>query len=97
MKNIQIEKVILWSKGEEVKIEKIDFATGKLNIIYGASQTGKSAIIPIIDYCLCSTENKIPVGVIRNKCSWFGIKLKIDDSEIIIARENRDKAAREAI
>lgn len=95
MKNIQIEKVILWSKGEDVKVEQIDFVTGKLNIIYGASQTGKSAIIPIIDYCLCSTENKIPVGVIRNKCSWFGIKLKIDDSEIIIARENRDKAARE--
>ena len=53
---------------ENTKRRIITFETGKLNIIYGASQTGKSAIIPIIDYCLCSKTNRIPAGTIRENC-----------------------------
>ena len=91
MENVQIKEIILWSKDDEPKIKIIKFKTGMLNIIHGASQTGKSALIPIIDYCLCSSENKIPIGIIRDNCSWFGIKLQADDKEILIVRENNDK------
>ena len=63
MTNIQLKEVAIYSlDGSKRRI--ITFETGKLNIIYGASQTGKSAIIPIIDYCLCSTTNRIPAGTI---------------------------------
>ena len=55
-KNIQLKEVAIYSL-DGTKRRIITFETGKLNIIYGASQTGKSAIIPIIDYCLCSTTN----------------------------------------
>ena len=34
----------------------------------GASKTGKSAVIPIIDYCLASGKCSIPVGTIRRAC-----------------------------
>lgn len=89
MPNIQILEIILYPKEpENKKIKKkiVKFKTGALNIVYGASQTGKSAIIPIIDYCLGAKDNKIPVGVIRNNCQGFGLKLKVDDKELFLAR-----------
>lgn len=64
----------------------ITFEIGKLNIIYGASQTGKSAIIPIIDYCLCSTTNRIPAGTIRESCSAFAISLYLGNQYLLIKR-----------
>ena len=92
--NIQLNKIIIWSKKQPIEKKEIDLSLGKLNIIHGASQTGKSAIISIIDYCLCSSKYSIPVGIIREKASWFGVVLNVDDKEILIARENKSKAAK---
>ena len=88
MKNIQIKEVILYSKDEIPKKQIVEFKTGALNVVHGISQTGKSALIPIIDYCLCSNTNRIPVGVIRNKCSAFALKLKVDNEDLLIYRKN---------
>ena len=49
MKNIQIENIVIWPKNPKLEPKILSFAKGKINIIYGLSQTGKSAIIPIID------------------------------------------------
>ncbi len=46
----QILKLIVWPKFRELSPQEIKFKLGKLNVITGASRTGKSAIIPIIDY-----------------------------------------------
>ena len=51
-----IDSIILWPKRDEFSYRRLPFADGKINIITGASRTGKSAIIPIIDYCLCSNK-----------------------------------------
>ena len=83
MKNIQIENIVIWAKNPSLEPKILSFAKGKINIIYGLSQTGKSAIIPIIDYCLGSTQNKIPVGHIRDYSAWFGIVLNITFSSIL--------------
>ena len=58
-----------------------------VNIITGASKTGKSAVIPIIDYCLGSGKCAIPVGVIRDACSWFGVVIHTVEGEKLIARK----------
>lgn len=92
--NIQLNKIILWSKKYSDVKKEIVFSPGKLNIIHGASQTGKSAIISIIDYCLCSSKYSIPVGIIRDKVSWFGILLIVDDKKLFIARENKSRASK---
>ena len=85
MTNIQLKEVAIYSlDGSKRRI--ITFETGKLNIIYGASQTGKSAIIPIIDYCLCSKTNRIPAGTIRENCSAFAISLFLGDQYLLIKR-----------
>lgn len=85
MTNIQLKEVAIYSlNGSKKRI--ITFEIGKLNIIYGASQTGKSAIIPIIDYCLCSTTNRIPAGTIRESCSAFAISLYLGNQYLLIKR-----------
>ena len=57
-----------------------------MNIITGKSRTGKSAIIEIVDYCLGRSEFNVPDGVIRKTVRWYAIKLKVDNSEVFIAK-----------
>jgi hypothetical protein len=82
----QIKKVILWPK-RDFEPRVVAFKTGVVNVISGASKTGKSAVIPIIDYCLGSTSCTIPVGVIRNECSWFGVLVETLDGDKLFARK----------
>nr|WP_312579315.1 DUF3732 domain-containing protein [Sedimentibacter sp.] len=84
--DFQIRKLILWPKKQEYNFKEIEFKLNQINIITGASRTGKSAIIPIIDYCLGSGSCYIPVKTIRDTCSWFGILISSNDKEILIAR-----------
>jgi hypothetical protein len=87
----QILKLILWSKaGHEPRV--LEFEPGMVNVISGASKTGKSAVIPIIDYCLASGKCSIPVGTIRNACSWFGIIVDTMDGQKLLARREPGEA-----
>lgn len=72
-------------------MREIAFKTGAVNIITGASKTGKSALIQIIDYCLGRSSYLIPAGKIRNTVVWYAIKLLTDSSEVIIARPAPEK------
>ena len=84
--NFHIDSVLLWPKKEGFTYRRVQFLPNKINIITGASRTGKSAIIPIIDYCLGATKCTIPVDTIRNACSWFGVLFSLDDEEILLCR-----------
>ncbi|MEK4350844.1 DUF3732 domain-containing protein [Paenibacillus sp. FSL R5-0475] len=83
----QILKLIIWPKSEGFAPQIIPFALGKVNVITGASRTGKSAIIPIIDYCLASSDCFIPIDTIRDYVSWYGVVIKTDNEQILIARK----------
>jgi hypothetical protein len=65
----------------------LKFELGKVNVISGASRTGKSAVVPIIDYCLGSSTCSIPVNTIRKYCEWFGIVIATDQGEKLLARK----------
>lgn len=81
----QLRKLILWSrKHNSPRI--VDFQAGVVNVISGASKTGKSAVVPIIDYCLGSDRCSVPVGVIRENCSWFGILIDTIEGQKLLAR-----------
>lgn len=82
---LQIRKLILWPKNGGAYRE-LEFEPGKVNIISGSSKAGKSAVIPIIDYCLGSERCAIPVGTIRKTCEWFGILIDTDEGQKLIAR-----------
>ena len=87
----QIEKIVLWPKKVGCSYKTIDFCCNKINVITGASRTGKSAIIPIIDYCLCDGNCQIPVNTIRDACSWFGVVVKLAEKRILLARREPEQ------
>ncbi len=82
----QIKQVVLWPKDRNLARREVHFAPGMVNVITGASQTGKSAIVPIIDYCLGSGRCAIPVNIIRNNTAWFGVLLETPRGELLLAR-----------
>jgi Protein of unknown function (DUF3732). len=83
----QIRGIILWPRNKKFKPRTIRFELGKVNVISGASRTGKSAVIPIIDYCLGSNSCSIPVNTIRRYCEWFGIVVATEQGEKLLARK----------
>ncbi|HAS4936949.1 TPA: DUF3732 domain-containing protein [Vibrio cholerae] len=84
----QIEKVVLWSKEAKHKPRVIEFALNKVNLITGSSKSGKSSLIPIIDYCLGSSKCSIPVNTIRDTTAWYGVQIKTKHSRLLIARRD---------
>lgn len=82
----QIIKLILWPKNG-LRFREVKFTPGIVNVISGSSKAGKSAVIPIIDYCLASEKCAIPVGTIRNTCAWFGLLVDTDEGLKLFARE----------
>lgn len=84
---IQIKNLIIWPKDKQFTPQQINFKIGKLNVITGLSRTGKSAIIPIIDYCLASSDCFIPIDTIRDHACWYGITIVTDSEQILIARQ----------
>ncbi|QUL53369.1 DUF3732 domain-containing protein [Paenibacillus tritici] len=81
----RIESIILLNDKDEKRF--VDFNDG-VNIITGESKTGKSALVEIIDYCLCSSRSTIPKGKITDFATLFSLILIIDNERYIIARKS---------
>lgn len=82
----QIRAILLWPRNPNFKPRRLRFSLGKVNVISGASRTGKSAVIPIIDYCLGSSTCSIPVNTIRKHCEWFGVIVATAQGDKLLAR-----------
>lgn len=83
---LQIREIVLWPRNAEFKPRRLPFELGKVNVISGASRTGKSAVIPIIDYCLGAGTCTIPVNTIRKHCEWFGVVVATAQGDKLLAR-----------
>ena len=83
---LQLREIVLWSRNAEFKPRRIPFELGTVNVISGASRTGKSAVIPIIDYCLGAGTCTIPVNTIRKQCEWFGVVVATAQGDKLLAR-----------
>lgn len=86
--SFQIKDIVLYRHNGEMR--RIELALGQLNIVTGASQTGKTALMEVLEYCFGSSECNIPVGIIRKTIAWVGVKLIFPTSEIFIARRLPD-------
>lgn len=84
--HLQLKSLVLWPRNEKLEPRIVSFLQDKANVITGASKTGKSAVIPIIDYCLGSERCAVPVTTIRDACSWFGIVVATSEGEKLLAR-----------
>ncbi len=82
---LQIRSISIYShKGER---RDVNFKLGTLNIVTGASKTGKSALLDIVEYCWGRTECTIPEGKIRSTVSWFAVHFDNSGEGILIARK----------
>lgn len=90
---LQILQLIIWPKVAIHGPRVIPFKKGRVNVITGGSRTGKSAIIPIIDYCLASSECQIPIDTIRDHSAWYGILVETDQGQMLIARKGPEGRA----
>src|ERR1043166_7805131 len=86
--SLQISKLILYSRKDQIR--ELKFRTSGLNVLTGASKTGKSAIIDIIDYCTGRSECNVADGVIRRYVGWYAILFQLNGSQIFVARRNPD-------
>ena len=82
----QLLKLVVWPKDSKFSPRTIDFRPGVLNVITGESRTGKSAIIPIIDYCLAASDCLIPIDTIRDYASWYGVVFQTETEDVLLAR-----------
>ena len=82
--SFQISDIVLYGFNRKMRV--LSFKPGHLNIITGASKTGKTALIEIMDYCLGSSECRIPAGIIRQAVEWVGIRLQVTEGQVFIAR-----------
>lgn len=83
----RINKIKLWFKNDsEPRILK--FENNKVNVITGGSGTGKTSILSIIDYCLLSTNARIPETAINENVIWYGIDFNINDKNFSIVRKH---------
>jgi Protein of unknown function (DUF3732) len=81
---MQILKISLYGKNGERR--DVDLELGKVNIITGASQRGKTSLIHIVEYCLGASECAVAEGYIRQTVDWYSILLQFPDCQVFIAR-----------
>src|SRR3982074_3750278 len=90
--SIQLRAIAIYSHDGQVRT--VPFQLGGLNIVTGASKTGKSALLDIVDYCWGRAECTVAEGEIRRKVSWFDLHLDNSGEGILIARRNPGPAGR---
>lgn len=84
--NFFIKHIVLWLKDGSVRT--LDFHPNKVNVITGASNTGKSAILSIIDYCFLASSSDIPEEKINERVDWYGMVFGIGNKVATVARES---------
>lgn len=82
--SFQILDIVLFS--HDGRSRPLSLHTDSVSIITGASKTGKSALIDIVDYCFGSDECSVPEGPIRRRVAWFGLRLRLGAGQAFIAR-----------
>ena len=89
---LQIRSISIYSHDGQRR--DVNFRLGAFNIVTGASKTGKSALLDIVDYCWGRDECTVPEGEIRKSVSWFVVHFDNDGEGVLIARKNPGPAGR---
>jgi hypothetical protein len=84
---LNIRELIIWPAEPSLHPVAVSFEAGKINVITGWSETGKSSILGIVDYCLGSGRCAIPVGPIRDRVAWYGLRIETSIGLMRIARK----------
>jgi len=89
---LQIRSISIYSREGERR--DVKFKLGAFNIVTGASKTGKSALLDIVDYCWGRNECTVAEGEIRKSVSWFSTYFDHNGEGVLLARKNPGPAGR---
>lgn len=81
---MQLLAIILYHA--DGRTRRLDFEPGRLNVVTGESQTGKSALLTIVEYCLGRSTMLVPVGPISNTVVWYGALWQLEHGRAFVAR-----------
>ena len=86
--SMQIKTILLYSSNPDfaTKPRELHFKLGEVNIITGRKDTGKSAIIDIVEYCLGRSKFEIPGDKIRDNVAWYAVIYQINDQQVLVAK-----------
>lgn len=86
--SFQIFDIVLFAHDGRRRV--LSLRPGEVNVITGASKTGKTALISIVDYCLGSSSCEVPEGPIRRNVAWLGLRLQMPSQQAFIGRRIPD-------
>ena len=86
MNKFNLLKLVLWSRNGKKRILK--FQADKINVITGHSNTGKTAILDIIDYCFFASSKGISNSIINENIAWYGLVFEINNKIYTLARKH---------
>jgi hypothetical protein len=86
---MQVRSIVLYHR-DGMRMREVQFQLGKLNVVTGVSETGKSALIEIVDYCLGKDRHTVYSGPITDTVGWYGLRLSIGDQPVFVARKAPD-------
>jgi hypothetical protein len=83
--SFQILEIVLYGPPDQPRT--VALRTGRINVITGSSKSGKSALVPIVDYCLGASDCTVAHGPIRNTVEWYALRLAVGQQQVFIARQ----------
>lgn len=84
MSRWQLLKVLFYSHHGARR--DVTFLREQVNIITGVSNSGKSAIVEVIDYCLGASRCHIP-GIVREASAWVGVLWSDGKTQVLVCRK----------
>lgn len=94
---MQLLKLVIYSFDGQKR--ELNFRPGRVNIITGASKSGKTQLAEIARFCLGKNDFEVAMGIISEKVHWFGLLVQFPDTQVFIGRPNpgpRKKSTNEA-
>jgi hypothetical protein len=83
---MQLLALALYHRDGRTTPRVLRFRPGALNILTGESETGKSEVLDIVDYCLGRSTPNLPDEPIDQTVGWYALLVQFRDGRMILAR-----------
>ncbi|MGP2441354.1 hypothetical protein [Streptomyces sp. JW3] len=81
---MQLLALILYNTDGHRRV--VPFKPGALNVVTGQSETGKSTLLDIFEYCTGRKTVTFPVGPMTDTVSWYAALFQLDTTRAFVAR-----------
>ncbi|UGQ13538.1 DUF3732 domain-containing protein [Yinghuangia sp. ASG 101] len=83
---MQLLALALYHRDRRPESRVLRFRPGALNILTGESETGKSEVLDIVEYCLGRSVPGLPDEPIDQTIGWYALLVSFGDQRMVVAR-----------